>query len=257
VWDLLIKGDSTAAETVHCVNSVLAVETGDSVIEPYLDLALAGSELWAPESQRAELTAAVAATARRLAENPHRRHVALRAFARSAASLDDVEWLRQQAADDVDLLWRALTRKAELGGDVAADAARLQERDPDPDGWIKALTVRAATPDAEEKRAVWQKVVEERAVAVGAVAAVMGAFWRPGQDALLAPYAERYLELLPGLERGGMIPAMVFTNRLFPLYGIDRDFPDAALAAAEPTAPVVRKTLTERADLVRRMLRSR
>ena len=26
---------------------------------------------------------------------------------------------------------------------------------------------------------------------------VSAAFWRPGQDALLAPYAERYLDLLP------------------------------------------------------------
>ncbi|HEU5356682.1 MAG TPA: aminopeptidase N [Actinocrinis sp.] len=257
VWDQLVKGDSTAAEAVRCLTSVLAVETGDSVIEPYLDLAVAGGELWAPQAQRAELTAAVAAVARRLAENPHRRQVALRAYAKSAASLDDVEWLRQQAGDDVDLLWRALVRKAELGGDVADEVGGLQERDPDPDSWIRALTVRAARADAQDKQAVWQKVVDERAVAVGAVGTVMSAFWRPGQDALLAPYAVRYLELLPGLERGGMIPAMVFTNRLFPLYGIDRDYPDTALAAAESTAPVVRKTLTERADLVRRMLRSR
>ena len=257
VWDLLIKGESTAAETVHCVTSVLAVETGDSVIEPYLDLALAGSELWSAEAQRAELAATVAATARRLAQNPHRRQVALRAFAKSAESLDDVEWLQQEAGDEVDLLWRALVRKAELGGDVADEVARLQERDPDPDSWIRALTVQAAAPNAQDKQAVWQRVVDERAVAVGAVSLVMSAFWRPGQDALLAPYADRYLELLPGLERGGMIPAMVFTNRLFPLFGIDRDYPDAALAAAESTAPVIRKTLTERADLVRRMLRSR
>ncbi|HZP51842.1 aminopeptidase N [Actinocrinis sp.] len=257
VWDLLVKGGATAADTVRCVTSVLAVETGDSVIEPYLDLAVASSERWAPEKQRAELAALVAATARQLADDPNRRQVALRAFAKTAASLEDVEWLRRQAGDEVDLLWRALTRKAELGGEVADEVAGLLERDPNPEAWIRALTVRAAAPSAEAKEGVWQKVTDERAVPVGAVSAVMSAFWRPGQDELLAPYAGRYLDLLPALERGGMIPAMVFTNQLFPLYGIGRDYPDAALAAAEPTAPVVRKTLTERADLVRRMLRSR
>ncbi|HZU58173.1 MAG TPA: ERAP1-like C-terminal domain-containing protein, partial [Actinocrinis sp.] len=257
VWDLLVKGEATAADTVRCVTSVLAVETGDSVIEPYLDLAVASSERWAPEKQRAELAAMVAATARRLADDPDRRQVALRAFAKTAASLDDVEWLRQQAGDEVDLLWRALTRKSELGGEVADEVAGLLERDPNPEAWIRALTVRAAAPSAEAKEGVWLKVTDERAVPVGAVSAVMSAFWRPGQDELLAPYAARYLDVLPALERGGMIPAMVFTNQLFPLHGIGRDYPDAALAAAEPTAPVVRKTLTERADLVRRMLRSR
>ena len=254
VWDLLVKGEATAADLVRCVTSVLAVETGDSVIEPYLDLAVAGSERWAPEQRRAELAAVVAATARRLADDPNRRQVALRAFAKTAANLDDVEWLRQQAGDDVDLLWRALARKAELGGDVAQEAVGLQQRDPNPEAWIRALAVQAAVPSAQAKQAVWQKVTDEHAVPVGALSSVMSTFWRPGQGELLAPYAARYLEVLPTLERGGMISAMVFTNQLFPLHGIGQDYPDAALAAAESTAPVVRKTLTERADLVRRML---
>jgi aminopeptidase N len=54
-----------------------------------------------------------------------------------------------------------------------------------------------------------------------------------------------------------MIPAMVFTNRLFPTFAADQAFVDRAEAAAGPAAPVVRKTLMGRADLVRRMLRSR
>jgi len=112
-------------------------------------------------------------------------------------------------------------------------------------------------PDADEKEAIWQALAVERAVPIGSVGPVAAAFWRPGQDALLAPYAERYLDLLPALGRGGMIPAMVFTSRLFPLFGIDAAFVDKAVDATGPTAPVVRKTLMERADVVRRMLRSR
>jgi aminopeptidase N len=54
-----------------------------------------------------------------------------------------------------------------------------------------------------------------------------------------------------------MIPAMVFTSRLFPLYAIERSFLDRLTAAAQNVAPVVRATLLEKADLVQRMLRSR
>ena len=263
VWDLLVNGDATAAEAVRCVTSVLARETGDTVIEPYLGLAVDAAQRWAPDAQRAELGATVAAVCRRLAQDPGRRQVALRAFARCAADFDDVAWLQEQAGDDVDLQWRALIRKAELGGEaafshgLADETARLQERDPDPDSWVRELTVRAATPNTGEKEAVWQKVVVDHAVPIGVIGPLMSAFWRPGQDALLAPYARRYLTLLPELDRGGMIPAMVFTSQLFPPYAIDESYLDEALAAARQAAPVVRKTLTDQADTVRRMLRTR
>jgi aminopeptidase N len=119
------------------------------------------------------------------------------------------------------------------------------------------LAVRAAMPDADAKEAVWQKVAVDHEVPIGTVDEIMSAFWRPRQDALLAPYTQRYLDLLPQLDRGGMIQAMVFTTRLLSKYAIDESYLDAAVAAAEQAAPVVRKTLIEQADLVRRMLRAR
>ena len=61
-------------------------------------------------------------------------------------------------------------------------------------------------------------------------------FWRPGQDELLAPYADRYLELLPGLHRGGMIPAMVVHAPAVPAVrdrrGLHR--PGAAIRRGKP-----------------------
>ena len=96
----------------------------------------------------------------------------------------------------------------------------------------------------------------DRTVPVGSFNAVGSAFWRPGQDDVLAPYAERYLELLPSLHEGGMIPAMVLTTGLFPLFGIDEACLDArARGRGRPGARRwSRKTLTERSDEVRRML---
>ena len=257
VWDMLVTGELTARDAVHCVLSVLRAETSDAVIEPYLTMAGTIAELWSPAAERAELTAAVAAFGRDLAGRPAHRRVALRAFARAAGDLADLAWLQEQAGDDVDLRWRALMRKAALGGETGEEVAGLLERDPDPDAKWRALVVRAAVPDAGEKAAVWQALAVDRTVPVAAFGQVAAAFWVPGQDGLLAPYADRYLELLPHLDRGGMIVAMAYSGRLFPRVGIDEAFLDRAEAAAAAVAPVVRKTLRERADLVRRMLRSR
>jgi aminopeptidase N len=239
-----------------CLLGVLAVETSDSVIEPYLNLAGDVAELWASDAERPALTAAVAAASAGLAGQPGRRQVALRTLARTAGDLAAVAALQAEAGDDVDLGWRALVRKAQLGGDTAAEAERLLDQDPDPDARLRALIVRAAVPDAGEKAAIW-RMLADRVVPIGAFGRVATAFWSPGQDALLSPYAERFVELLPHLDRGGMIPAMTHTNRLFPLFAIDDAFLVRAEAAAQRAAPVVRKTLLERSDEVRRMLRSR
>ncbi|MEW1772952.1 aminopeptidase N [Streptomyces sp. NPDC086777] len=257
VWDMLTAGDATAAEAGHCLTAVLAAETSDAVIEPYLTLVTNIAELWAPPAERPALTEGVAAACRRLAADPGRRQVALRGLARTATGAEDLAWLREQAGDDVDLHWRALVREAELGGDVTAESEALLERDTDPDAWIRALTVRAALPDPAAKAEVWQRLAVDREVPVAAVSAVAAAFWRPGQDAWLAPYAERYLAVVPDLEQGGMIPAMTYTSHLFPPHAVDAVYIDRVRQAAREAAPVVRNTLLERADTVRRMLRAR
>ncbi|MER6423752.1 aminopeptidase N [Streptomyces sp. NPDC001137] len=257
VWDMLTTGEATAAEAGQCITAVLAAETSDAVIEPYLMLAGNIAELWAPPGERARLTAAVTRTCRDLAADPGRRRVALRGLARTATTAEDLAWLREQAGTDVDLHWRALVRAAELGEDVTSEAALLLERDPDPDAWIRALTVRAAVPDAAAKAEVWQKLVVDRTVPVSAVGQVAAAFWRPAQDDLLSPYTRRYLEAVPHLHQGGMIPAMGFTSHLFPPYAVDSDYLESAQRISEEAAPVVRKTILERSDTVRRMLHAR
>ncbi|MFL6115422.1 MAG: ERAP1-like C-terminal domain-containing protein, partial [Catenulispora sp.] len=255
-WDLLVTGEATAAEVVRCLTGVLAVETSDSVIEPYLNLAADIAELWASDADRPGLVAEVAAASAALATDPDRRQVALRTLARTAGDVDALAALTADAGDDVDLRWRVLVRKSELGGETAAEARRLLAEDQDPDAGLRALAVRAAAPDPGEKAEIW-RLLTGRAVPIGAFGRVAAAFWRPGQDDLLAPYAEKFVELLPGLHRGGMILAMSYSSRLFPLFGIDEKFLDQAESAATQAAPVVHKTVLERADEVRRMLRSR
>ena len=185
------------------------------------------------------------------------RQAALRALARTASGEGDLTRVREEAGDDIDLAWYVLERLAELG-ELDAEAVRaLQERDPDPDSWVRALCVRASSPSAEAKEEAWTAVVD-RTVPVQSARTVGPAFWRPGQDDVLAPYAARYLEALPTLHEGGMIPGLALTASLFPVYAIDEAWIGQAreVAAAE-AAPVVVSALTERSEEVLRMVRAR
>lgn len=252
---MLINGEASATEAVNCLTGVLAVETSASVVEPYINLAVEAASLWSAPAEQTALLRQVAATCRDL--GPEYRKPALRGFARTALDLDQVEWLQTEAGDDTDLQWRALVRKAQLGAPTRAEADALLAKDPDPEAWVSRLQVRAATPDAAEKAAAWQKLVTERAVALSTVHQVAVPFWSPGQEELLAPYAEVYLELVPSFYDGGSMPATVYTRWLFPLYGVDRAYADRADALAARSVPVIRTNLLDRSDRLRRMLRSR
>ncbi len=257
VWDMLTNGDARTAEVVRVLTGVLRTETAHPCLEPYLALANAAVDLWAPPADRPELTVLVADACRELAETPDRRQVALRGLARTA-DLEEVSRLLAQTEDDVDLQWRLLQRQAELGGEVDEEQTRLLlDRDPDPESWVRGLTVRAATPTAEDKEAVWQALAVDRSVPISSVGQVATAFWAPSHVELLKPYADRYLTLLPNLNAGGMIPALVNTGRLFPLFGIDAEYFARAQEEAASAGPVVRKRLQERSYEVRRMLVAR
>jgi len=257
VWDMLSNAEATAAEAVGAFADVLSVETVETVAEPCLGLALAAAQRWAPESERVGLEAQVAAAARRLIDAGVSPHAALRTLARTAAGEEDLAALRDQVGDDVDLQWFVLQRRAELG-EVDTDAVQaLQERDPDPEAWVRALRVRASAPTPEAKEEAWTALVE-RTAPIQTAYSVSEAFWRPGQDEVLAPYAERYLEALPTLHEGGMIPGLTLAMSLFPVYAVDEAWVGHAReVAAARAAPVVVGSLTERSEEVLRMVRAR
>jgi aminopeptidase N len=256
VWDMVVTGEAAASDAVGTLCRVLRVESSDAVVEPHLTRACEAAERWSSEQERPGLLAEVASTCRVLAEVPARRQVALRGLARTAGDLDELAWLREAAGDDIDLQWRALVRQAQLAEVDPADVDALRARDPDPDSWVRGLEVRAAAPDRASKEEIWQTLLG-RTVPVSSIANVAAAFWRPGQAEVLAPFAERYIEALPRLHEGGMIPAMVYSGQLFPLFGIGAADVDRIEQAATKAVPVVHKEVAERADRVRRMLRTR
>src|SRR5262249_31094066 len=88
---------------------------------------------------------------------------------------------------------------------------------------------------------------------------VAKAFWQPGQEAVLAPYADRYLAMLPTLRGLGLFAAMSTAAMMFPLFGVDASYPArVGAAAANPDVPpAVEARVREHADQLGRMLAAR
>jgi aminopeptidase N len=258
-WDMLVTGDASTAEFVACVTSVLPRETADPVVEPFLRLATTAAELWSPEEQRVELTSAVADACVALAEQPARRQAAVRALARSAITDEQIARLRDLSDSDVDLQWRLLMRLAELGEYDEDEVAALDRRDPNPDAWTRALAVTAARADAAAKEDVWARIVEKHEVPMQSMGEVAISFWRPGQDELLAPFAERFLEAIPTMHREGMMAAMATAGTMYPRFGVTPAFVEAVTATAQDRAvsPLVTARVLELTDRLRRQLAAR
>ena len=202
VWDMLCSAEATAAEAVGALTDVLRVETVETVAEPILDLALTVAQKWSPEARRVGLEAQVAATARHLVDSGVSRQAALRVLARTASGEDDLTALREQAGDDLDLQWYVLQRRAELG-EVDTEAVQaLQERDPDPDAWVRALCVRASSPSAEAKEEAWTAMVE-RTVPVQAARTVGPASGAPARTRCWRPTPSATSRRCPRCTRAG------------------------------------------------------
>ncbi|MEO5851525.1 MAG: aminopeptidase N [Nocardioides sp.] len=245
-WSMLYDGDLSAEQFVVCAVGVLARETADSVIEPLLGRAVDAADYWAPRELRGRLFSRIADLCLSLASDPDRRLAALRGLAQSATTPEQLEALADHAREP-DLRWRRLTRLAELGALDEAEVERLLAEDPNPDVWLNAHQVHAALPTAEAKARVWHMAVVERTIPSGMLWRVGRAFWRPGQEDVLAPYAEKFLEALPQLGDAGMLWALSLSRGFYPAVGGGRGLVTRLDEAAgrDNVTPLVRQSVRE------------
>ena len=160
---------------------------------------------------------------------------------------------------DADLRWAMLRRLAAAGQAGAAEINAELAADPTESGARHAAACRAAMPDASQKEATWQ-LLTGADVPISGLREIVAAFHEPEQAELLAPYAQRYFDVLPGLwaARGGHLRVRL-GEALFPrtaagpglLAMIDR------FLAADGRDPALVRVVAERRDLVERAIRSR
>jgi aminopeptidase N len=96
--------------------------------------------------------------------------------------------------------------------------------------------------------------VEDRKIPPGVIRRVGRSFWRPGQEDLVTPYADRFLESLGPIGDSGMVWALSLTFSFYPTVGGGQDYLgrlDLA-AGADGVSPVVRQTVRDLNDRRRR-----
>jgi aminopeptidase N len=252
-WGLLYDGELTAQQVVDCGVGVLIRETADSVIEPSLGLLVDTADLWAAPSVRDRLLSQVADLCISLADRSDRRLAALRGLAQSATTPAQLEALSAHVTEP-NLRWRRLIRLAELDQLDESDLEQLLAEDPDPDAWMNAARARAAVPSAEAKAQAWQAVVVDRKIPLGFLFEFGCAFWRPGQEDLLTPYAEKFLQSLRQFGDSGAMWGLSLSGAFYPAVGGEKGFLDrlSDAAGADGVSPAVRQKVRERNDRRRR-----
>jgi aminopeptidase N len=120
-------------------------------------------------------------------------------------------------AVDTDLRWRLLSRLVETGQASDDEIDAELARDDTDAGRRYAQACRAAVPDVEHKAAAWRLVAESSELSYEGAVRVALAFNQPEHADLLAPYAEKYFEQLPGIwEVRTELVRMLFGGTLFP-----------------------------------------
>jgi aminopeptidase N len=160
---------------------------------------------------------------------------------------------------DTDLRWAIVGALAGVGADDGLIDAEL-ERDPTDDGERHAAAARAARPSAEAKEAVWASLLEDKALPLATMRAMMGGFTRFDQRRLLEPYRSRYFSSLGTIWKERDIEvALAFGRAMFPTVLVGQDsikVTDQYLNRDEVPGPI-RRILLEGKDNMQRAMRGR
>jgi aminopeptidase N len=230
-------------------------------------IAMLGDPHWVPEG-KGELAAV--AVDLLYAADPGSDHQLARAqllswTAASAEQLDLLSGLLGGSAEipglavDAELRWALLGRLATCGraGEPEIDA-ELQ-RDATDAGKRHATACRASIPEPEHKAAAWRVLTETEELGVPGVIETSLGFNQPEHSSLLAPYAQRYFEVLPVIwsSRSEHLRG-VLGQVLFPYPAASPELLARidAFLADEERDPGTARLLIERRDIVARALQS-
>ena len=166
-YDMLVKGELSADETLTCVLGVLETEQVAGVVEPFLRLAGLVAGKYTPIDKILERRHRVADRAAALAANPDLRTGALQSLAANAVTAEHFALLDEAAEDDFALAWRVQATRAARGSYDPEAVEQLLERDPDPDAAVNALIVRASRNLPEAKEEAWHALYVDQSVPGG------------------------------------------------------------------------------------------
>ncbi|MGB8650572.1 MAG: aminopeptidase N [Mycobacteriales bacterium] len=263
LWDATRDGELPARDHVTAVLSGVVAEQDPSLVETLLAQATQAAAAFAPRSEQDALLALIAQECWTADVVPASDLQLVRVRAAVQAT-GDADLLRGLLADavpdglvvDTELRWLVVRRLAVLGQLGEEDVERELAADRTATGELEALAAVASLPGSATKQRSWELLVGGSATNAQARAAGR-AFWQRGQDELLRPYVDRYLEAVPALwEQLSPQLAGSLTQHLFPRTLVEQEVHDRVGALLErPGLPAgARRVVLEQRDDLRRAL---
>ena len=271
-WDMCRDAELAARDYVSLVLSGVDAIGDITVLQSVLGQAAIAARRFADPAWRATALEQIAGTLRELLERAEpgsdRQLAYAQAFAGVATSPDDLALLAglldgsvtvPGLAVDTELRWQLLRRLASRGAAGPAEIDAELARDATDAGARHAAACRAAIPDPVAKEEAWARIAGGE-LSNATFRATLGGFADPDADELLAPYAERYFDVVAGIWRDWSSDmAQFFTEHAYPSWKIIPEAIAATEAYIERTDPpsALRRLLTEARDDVARALRCR
>ncbi|MEU8572479.1 aminopeptidase N [Streptomyces asoensis] len=271
-WDMTRDGELPTRDYLSLVLSGIGKESDIGVVQSLHRQVKLAIDLYAdPNTREALLTRWTDATLAHLrsatAGSDHQLAWA-RAFAATARTPEQIDLLEslldgaqtiEGLAVDTELRWAFVQRLVAVGTFDEADIAAEYERDRTAAGERHAATARAARPTPEAKAEAWASVVDSDDLPNAVQEAVIAGFVQTDQRELLAPYTDRYFEVVKSIwdSRSHEIAQQIAIG-LYPGVQISRETlakTDAWLASAEPNA-ALRRLVSEARSGVDRALKA-
>jgi aminopeptidase N len=160
---------------------------------------------------------------------------------------------------DADLSWTLLNALVAHGRAGVSEIDAAAAVDPTASGLRRAMTARALLPDADSKAAIWERLIEDDGMANALQDAAIRGFAHPAQPDLLAPYTEKYFQVVGQVwSRRSIEVAQKVAVGLYPRWSVTQQTADAAIAWAcgdHPTA--LARLVSEGRSGTERALRAR
>ncbi|MGF1237032.1 aminopeptidase N [Streptomyces sp. 2-6] len=267
-WDMTRDGELATRDYLSLVLSGIGKESDIGVVQSLHRQVKLAIDLYAdPAARDTLLTRWTDATLAHLrAAEPGSDHQLAwaRAFAATARTPEQLDLLNallegsesiEGLAVDTELRWAFVQRLAAVGRFDEAEIAGEYERDKTAAGERHAATARAARPTEEAKTEAWAAVVESDKLPNAVQEAVIAGFVQTDQRELLAPYTDRYFEVLKGVweSRSHEIAQQIAVG-LYPAVQVSQETlrkTDAWLSSAEPNAALRRLVSEARAGVER------
>jgi aminopeptidase N len=273
-WEMVRDGQLPARDFLALVQANAGAETKIGTVQRLLQRSLGAVERYADPAARPALLAAITRDARGQLEaaEPGSDHQLAWVRHWSATARGD----RGQLEDvgrvldgtlvlpgltvDTDLRWHLLTCLTRAGARGDEAVTEELERDRTDIGARSAATARASQPSSEAKVSAWERLLGDDTLSHTMSRQLWAGFARLDQEEVLAPFAERYLEVLDQVWSTRSLDwSIEFSTALFPHWAASQELVarvDALLHEERLPRPL-RRVLLEQRDVLVRTLQAR